>query len=65
LIADRLAQRHGHFMPPSLLPSQLETLEEPGPDEHPITVDIGAPAGEIAEAIIRMLGASAQHSAAA
>jgi len=65
LVSARITQRMGHFMPPSLLPSQLETLEEPGPDEHPITVDIGAPAGEIAEAIIRMLGASAQHSAAA
>jgi ribose 5-phosphate isomerase A len=57
LIADRLARRHGHFMPPRLLHSQLDTIEEPGPDEHPFTVDIGPPAGEIADAIIRMLGA--------
>ena len=32
LIADRLAARHGHFMPPSLLDSQLAEIEEPGPD---------------------------------
>ena len=31
----------GHFMPPALLDSQFATLEEPGPDEHPIIVDIG------------------------
>lgn len=40
LIADRLARRHGHFMPPSLLDSQFEALQEPGPDEPVIKVDI-------------------------
>lgn len=34
----RLADRSGHFMPASLLESQLHTLEEPQPDEHPIIV---------------------------
>ena len=34
LIADRLAVRRGHFMPASLLDSQLATLEEPASDEH-------------------------------
>ena len=29
----RVAQRPGHFMPPALLASQLDTLEVPGPDE--------------------------------
>ncbi|WP_336760415.1 gluconokinase [Asaia sp. VD9] len=38
-IAERLKQRIGHFMPPSLLPSQLATLEPPGADENVITVD--------------------------
>jgi gluconokinase len=33
LIADRLEQRRGHYMPPSLLTSQLETLEPLEPDE--------------------------------
>lgn len=56
LIADRLTHRYGHFMPPSLLQSQFDTLEEPGPEEDPLIVDIGPPADEIAEAIIRMLG---------
>jgi len=40
LIADRLANRRGHFMPPSLLESQLATLEEPSPDEHAWVCDI-------------------------
>jgi gluconokinase len=40
LIAARLAQRRGHFMPPSLLESQLAILEEPSPDEHAWVCDI-------------------------
>jgi carbohydrate kinase (thermoresistant glucokinase family) len=40
LIARRIAIRHEHFMPRSLLHSQFEALEEPGPDEGPITVSI-------------------------
>ena len=46
-------------MPASLLQSQIETLEEPGPDEDPITVGVGPPAGQIAEEIIRLLAVSA------
>ena len=34
LIAGRLADRRGHFMPPTLLDSQLAALEEPSPDER-------------------------------
>lgn len=38
-IAERLKHRLGHFMPPSLLPSQLATLEPPGLDENVVVVD--------------------------
>jgi gluconokinase len=38
LIARRIAERPGHFMPASLLESQFAALEEPGPDERPVTV---------------------------
>jgi gluconokinase len=34
----RVAHRAGHFMPPSLLDSQLAALEPPGPGEAAITV---------------------------
>ena len=33
VIADRLEHRTGHYMPPSLLDSQLAILEPPAPDE--------------------------------
>jgi gluconokinase len=40
LLAERMANRPGHFMPPSLLDSQLVILEEPSPDEHAWVCDI-------------------------
>ena len=40
LLAERLANRRGHFMPPALLESQLSILEEPAPDEHAWACDI-------------------------
>jgi len=39
VLAARLARRKGHFMPASLLASQLDTLEAPAPDEAAIFVD--------------------------
>ena len=43
ILQKRIAERKGHFMPPSLLDSQLATLEIPGPDEIAITIDIALP----------------------
>ena len=37
-IGERIQARAHRYMPPSLLGSQFATLEEPGADEHPITV---------------------------
>ena len=59
VIAERLASRKGHFMPPRLLQSQLDTLEEPGDDEQPLVVDIGQAAALITEQIIGRLAGSA------
>ena len=58
LIAEHLAGRHGHFMPPALLRSQIDTLEEPDPSEAPLTVDLAASAEQVANEIIRLLGNS-------
>jgi gluconokinase len=55
LIADRIGQRKGHFMPPGLLASQFKTLEPPAGDEHPLTVPIDAPVEAIVDAIVRQL----------
>jgi gluconokinase len=69
LIARRIATRHEHFMPPKLLHSQFEALEEPGPDEHPIVVSIEATPREITAQIVSALDVaraarSAEHIAA-
>ena len=55
LIRTRLEQRRGHFMPPALLHSQFEALEEPGADEHPLTISIEPRPREIVEQIATAL----------
>jgi gluconokinase len=52
LVAERLAGRRGHFMPPSLLDSQLATLEEPAPDEDAWVCDIREAPGDIVAALV-------------
>jgi gluconokinase len=54
-LRDRLAARTGHYMPPSLLESQLATLEHLGEDESGVRVDASRPLDVvIAEAISAM-----------
>lgn len=43
LLAERMGQRSGHFMPPRLLASQLATLEDPRGEPGVVAVDIDAP----------------------
>jgi carbohydrate kinase (thermoresistant glucokinase family) len=59
LIAAHLAGRDGHFMPASLLQSQIDTLDEPDPAEEALIVDLGPPPGQIAGEIIRLLSTTA------
>jgi gluconokinase len=56
LIGRRLATRHDHYMPTSLLDSQVDALEVPGPDENAITIDAGRKPAEEAAEIVRRLG---------
>jgi gluconokinase len=56
LIEARLKARTGHFMPPGLLRSQFDALQEPGADEHAITVSIDAAPEEIASRAMEKLG---------
>jgi gluconokinase len=55
LIARRLATRHEHFMPASLLHSQFAALEEPDADENPIIVSIAPRPSEIVAQIVSAL----------
>jgi gluconokinase len=47
LIAQRLADRAGHFMRPGMLDSQFAALEEPSDDENAWVCDIRRPPDEI------------------
>ncbi|CAQ02545.1 gluconokinase, GntK/IdnK-type [Clavibacter sepedonicus] len=55
LLAERLGGREGHFMPSSLLSSQLRTLEPLGDDEQGITLDITDDPVALADAAVREL----------
>ncbi|MFB9376821.1 gluconokinase [Kineococcus gynurae] len=52
LVAERMAGRTGHFMPPALLPSQFSTLEPLADDEDGATLDIGATPDDLATAVL-------------
>lgn len=55
VISGRLGGREGHFMPASLLDSQLATLEPLQPDENGFVVDgTGAPEAEADEILARL-----------
>src|SRR5665213_781523 len=58
LIARRVSTRHEHFMPPALLHSQFEALEEPGPKENPVIVSIEPRPNEIVQQILSHLNIS-------
>nr|BFF14509.1 hypothetical protein GCM10025699_58120 [Microbacterium flavescens] len=56
MLGDRMAAREGHFMPTTLLDSQVATLEPPEADERHVVVDAGrAPEDEVDD-VIRLLG---------
>ena len=60
VLASRLARRTRHFMPASLLPSQLATLEEPAEDEPALIVDGSRPVLALVLDIVRSLDQTAQ-----
>ena len=55
LLEQRIKARENHFMPPSLLSSQLATLESPDPDEHAITIDITGSKAQVIQLILSAL----------
>lgn len=55
LIASRLASREHEYMPASLLKSQFDALEEPGPDERPLVMPVELAPDEIVGRIVGAL----------
>jgi gluconokinase len=58
LIAERMAHRPGHFMPPELLASQLATLERPDHDPTVLRLDGSEDAPEAVLSILQWLQSS-------
>jgi carbohydrate kinase (thermoresistant glucokinase family) len=59
-LEDRVEHRPGHFMPASLLDSQLEALEPPTDSEPAIRVDAGPDASLVVDRLLRDLGLTPQ-----
>ncbi|MEN2471902.1 gluconokinase [Burkholderia sp. GS2Y] len=60
VLHERLKTRTGHFFDPSLLKSQLDTLEEPGPDEA-IVVSIELTPEQIVDQVMTKIDSAHQH----
>ncbi|EKS9840862.1 gluconokinase [Burkholderia cepacia] len=60
VLQERLKSRTGHFFDPSLLKSQLDTLEEPGSDEA-IEVSIELTPEQIVDQVMLKIGLAQQH----
>jgi len=56
VIRKRIEQRAGHYMPATLLDSQLSALEPPQAAETPIVIDVSAEPEEIVQRIRAALG---------
>jgi len=64
LIARRLQQRSGHYMPATLLDSQFSTLERPGLQEPDVLrLDIDRPVGDLVAAALAALTPARQPCA--
>jgi gluconokinase len=58
VLAQRMAGRSGHYMPPSLLASQLATLEPPQADEDALALDIARAPQALVRDALEWLGAT-------
>jgi gluconokinase len=54
-LSRRLTERKQHYMPPSLLASQLDTLERPQSDEMAIVLDARRPPAALCEQVVAWL----------
>ncbi len=57
-LSRRLVMRPNHYMPPSLLGSQLATLERPAADERALTLDAQSPLDALCRATWAWVGAT-------
>lgn len=56
LLRRRMEARKGHYMPPSLLPSQLSILESPDGETDIVEIDVAGPPEKVATQVQLALG---------
>lgn len=61
VLAERMAARRGHFMPPSLLKSQLATLEDPSGEADVISLDVSAPRDQVIASALDAIARLAEY----
>ncbi|MBE0009728.1 MULTISPECIES: gluconokinase [unclassified Arthrobacter] len=62
LVAARISAREHEYMPPSLLASQYESLQNLGDDERGLTIDISLPPQAMVDLIVAYLTESNIHA---
>jgi gluconokinase len=62
VIQDRMEHRPGHYMPPSLLPSQLALLEPLGDDEPGVAITNEGSAAQVLDRALAALGHRKEHA---
>jgi gluconokinase len=62
VIARRQASRPGHFMPPSLVTSQLATLEPLEPDERGVVIDVDQSVDAIVQGYVDQVSRRAEET---
>ncbi|MFZ4289714.1 gluconokinase [Variovorax sp. HJSM1_2] len=58
VLMQRMSSRGKHYMPSSLLDSQLQTLEPPGPEEGALAFSVERPVAEIVSVVLAAVAAA-------
>ncbi len=62
-IQNRVNKRAGHFMAPSLVDSQFESLEDPSHEPDVFTIDVNAPFDQVLSMAIHVVDRELHHQA--
>jgi gluconokinase len=62
VLRDRMSRRARHFMPTSLLRSQLDTLEPLEPDEYGVRVDVSGPLDAVVDRVVAEVAPLTGHA---
>ena len=61
MLRERMSHRQGHYMPVSLIESQVATLEPLEPDESGVVLDASRPLGDVVADAVTAVRSAATH----